>query len=479
MLILSLLILLGSTDVVYPPLSKTGPVKLGVFLQGGKVPIEYYNKTITSIQQQTQAQLWMAVPDFSYLGNLCIVTGPLAVRHQVSSAIAAANKQAGTTFKPEDTIIFGHSLGTTCAGFLRGEGYAGFALFGGCAPYKQFNSVEEPTYCLTGELDLGMIPVLWSYFLTEVEALSEKQGSLPLAMKTAAIGLIPKMCHLDFCPGYYDLSLHFTSELEPEDATNQIGLAVSSWLHLQFGVRDDMDTLMKYYDNAQNILSPYRRAAAIQNTTWCERAQQVMTHPSDDQWNKITVNTTFLKIDNEIELEHLHTAVIPNADNTSFVVNVGGMSEYDRGRSTMISQGLVLSPASATDVACKMVSRDKLGQAFGEKWEIDRTCMDVNKDALLIANELMQNTHIQDRFNRIGKQVKLIEDSSTVAGPQWCFTKLGWKEKDDHVEVQSVTLVSPLSSSFYPGNHYCKLLSPARVIEWAMAWGLPKNVSAH
>jgi len=478
MFALLLFLIAGLSDNIFPPLVKEGPLKLAIFLPGGKVPIEYYNKTVIAIQQQTKAQLWMAVPDFSYLGNLCIVTGPLAVKHQVSAVISEVNKQSGQTWKPEDIFIFGHSLGTTCAGFLRDQGYAGFALFGGCAPYKSFTSLAEPTYCLTGELDLGVIPVIWSYLLDETERLSEKT-SLPAAMKRSAVGLIPKMCHLDFCPGFYNTDLHFTSEMDPKEATHQISIAVSSWMHVQLGVQDDMDTLMKYWDNAQNVLMPYRKATTIQNTTWCGRAQQVMTHPSDEQWSKVSINDTFLTIDNEIQLEHLHTSVLPNADNTSFVINVGSMVEYPRGRNTFVGQGLVLSPASVTDLACKMVSRDKLGQSFGETWDIDRTCRDVNDDALEIATQLMTGTNTGERFKRIGKQFKLMNDSSTVAGPQWCFTKLGFNEKDDHVEVQSVTLVSPLSSSFFPGNHYCKLLSPARVIEWAMAWGLPKNVSAH
>merc|ERR1711998_241899 len=54
-----------------------------------------------------------------------------------------------------------------------------------------------------------------------------------------------------------------------------------------------------------------------------------------------------------------------------------------------------------------------------------------------------------NRWTKQGRQFQTEKDSSTFAGPQWVFAS----------------------------NYYCKLLSPAKVIEWVMTKGLTKRLS--
>jgi len=229
-------------------------------------------------------------------------------------------------------------------------------------------------------------------------------------------------------------------------------------------------------------LRPYRTAAQVQNSTWCgEFGQKTLIHIDESTWDNVDLDQTFLTVDDPFQIEHQHTSCELN-DEGNLYINVSSMAEYDIGRAVQVSQGLVLSTASATDLACKMVSRDKVGDVLGDALSNDRTCKDLNQVAVDYAMDLMAGNDITstyDRFKEIGYKIVLKDDKMITIGPQWCLTKLSWKEdaKNEQVTVQSAALLSPITSSIYPGNHYCKLLSPVRVVEWAMSWGLPHNVT--
>jgi len=54
------------------------------------------------------------------------------------------------------------------------------------------------------------------------------------------------------------------------------------------------------------------------------------------------------------------------------------------------------------------------------------------------------------------------------AGPAWIKESLQYKETDECMEISSVKIDTALDSKLFPGVHYCKLLSPARVVDWVM-----------
>lgn len=70
------------------------------------------------------------------------------------------------------------------------------------------------------------------------------------------------------------------------------------------------------------------------------------------------------------------------------------------------------------------------------------------------------------------------------AGPLWIWTYMNYLEEKDQsgrdvVTVQAPMMKTPLdySVSAAAGFHYCKILSPARVLEWMMVDGLRKQRS--
>ena len=77
------------------------------------------------------------------------------------------------------------------------------------------------------------------------------------------------------------------------------------------------------------------------------------------------------------------------------------------------------------------------------------------------------------RFARRGLNFTFADDSSTFAGPQWVFlSSLSFKASATGVTVSSPRLYSSITSKIYPGNFYCKVLSPAKALEWVQSKGL-------
>jgi len=85
------------------------------------------------------------------------------------------------------------------------------------------------------------------------------------------------------------------------------------------------------------------------------------------------------------------------------------------------------------------------------------------------------------------------EQTPSNIGPYWVFVeKLSEKiqqkkvDEDDKsttynsLSATSPILFSPITSKVYPGNHYCKLQSPMRLLEWVMTGslkGLPMRMA--
>ena len=55
-----------------------------------------------------------------------------------------------------------------------------------------------------------------------------------------------------------------------------------------------------------------------------------------------------------------------------------------------------------------------------------------------------------------------------VVRPAWIHESLELKFNDTCMVASSVKISTTLDSNLFPGVHYCKLLSPARVVDWMM-----------
>lgn len=149
--------------------------------------------------------------------------------------------------------------------------------------------------------------------------------------------------------------------------------------------------------------------------------------------------------------------------------------------------------AGAKDVSCKMVSGDAIAKAGGMKegeyWPEKSpkvTCRDVNKQSIQRAIQQLQKQWPESisRQTAQGRQISTMPDSSNFAGPQWVFlSELKFDEGKTNTDVSiplkvtSPYIYSNIESKIWPGNYYCKFLSPAKAIEWIQTRGLTKRFS--
>ncbi len=69
-------------------------------------------------------------------------------------------------------------------------------------------------------------------------------------------------------------------------------------------------------------------------------------------------------------------------------------------------------------------------------------------------------------------------------GPAWLCASLQYNDAGDHVEIVSTKLVTEVHPVLptqpftnWAGNHYCKVLSPAKVVEWVYVDSLRAKIA--
>mmetsp|Transcript_121260 Transcript_121260/g.343558 ORF Transcript_121260/g.343558 Transcript_121260/m.343558 type:complete len:177 (+) Transcript_121260:2-532(+) len=138
----------------------------------------------------------------------------------------------------------------------------------------------------------------------------------------------------------------------------------------------------------------------------------------------------------------------------------------------------ILAPSysGAKDISCKLVSADRVAQQFGVAGHFPQerpaaTCGDINQWSIDTAGALLSEhwPAAVQRWRRRGRGITVEEDASTFAGPQWVFAsslKFDEGRGQGSAVVRSPELYSNIESKIYPGNYYCKVLSPAKAVEW-------------
>ena len=135
------------------------------------------------------------------------------------------------------------------------------------------------------------------------------------------------------------------------------------------------------------------------------------------------------------------------------------------------------APLSAFEMKAKVKSRQVTWDAAGLNGTgaDDKNmsiCRSVNEAAwtwaLAHAEQGVREHHAAN-----GLPLVMVDDKEApigITGPTWIKKELVYTKMADRVEVQSWAFVvgkSPITSKFIPaGMHYCKLLSPARAMEW-------------
>jgi len=122
---------------------------------------------------------------------------------------------------------------------------------------------------------------------------------------------------------------------------------------------------------------------------------------------------------------------------------------------------------AAKSVDCKMVDATRVAQQLGVTTDTTVQCLEVNKKAIEVAKKLLPSSVVQTHESS-GRPFCLKDDAGVPfsIGPLWVKKAITLTDTAKSLEVTSTKLISTIHSLICPGNHYCKLLSPARAMDW-------------
>ena len=133
---------------------------------------------------------------------------------------------------------------------------------------------------------------------------------------------------------------------------------------------------------------------------------------------------------------------------------------------------------SALEIATKMVSRQKAFNVTGDGNSPDSLddgdrCAAINRKAIEFALKQGCSEQCRSRYESQGIPLRAVPDRKPFppAGPWWIFNYLSFQHNDTShtMDVSSwYAFYSTSGLKYGAGNHYCKLLSPARALEWIM-----------
>jgi len=193
------------------------------------------------------------------------------------------------------------------------------------------------------------------------------------------------------------------------------------------------------------------------------------------------------------EMMDTHPFHLPHIFNTcdkpdaSCVLNVTSVTEPLHMAGALWPPSSASQPLSVYELRTKLKSREAIytnAKVPGAGPDLDKStkvCASINNAAYEWAVEHAEES-VRQRFKSKGEPFVVVDDVEAtigITGPEWIKDALVYKRVTDktsptgtHVEIQSWKFVVGNTNGgsvpwFLPvGMHYCKLLSPARAMEW-------------
>lgn len=490
----------GDQHIVLKPSNATAtatlPEKMLVYIPGGDVPNDKYVATAQSIQRATEQhlRLWVVIP--AVFRRLCIITcsapSLCGVLHEaVEGALSLAKDQGWTRgVDSKDMWIAGHSLGGVCANTLfqadhpgASVPYAGMMVMGSyvdkTGAYDLIN-YPVPLLTLNTELDGGLArpgktAVWWRQYLELEGSKGERQ-----ALTEKPVVVLPRMNHSNFCPGF-DVPGDLLAEVDQVTATASIGKVAGAFLLLNVeGVvqqaKDDAAQLLQQKIQwTRGLMTPYLKAQEMERmaadtavsaagaSPFCAEAQRLLSAISGPASDRLVVADGFRVA--STELEHCHPNWTVAEGSSKVLVRTCSHTDYYRD---IDNTGSI---TAASEIACKLHSADRIAQLLNVSVSQPRpSCKDGNRHAVELAESLAAPATLE-RFRRSGRGWCFLDDTPTPfgIGPVWIFTEsLKLTENATCLSMSSPVISTALDGHIYPGSLYCKMLSPARALDWMM-----------
>lgn len=486
------LLVLSSTDVIIQPIKQGRNHVAIIFLPGFGVPPERYVPLFEQVQSISSDSVWIAIPAF--FNDIPL----LQIRPTVIDEILSKLSTAGM---PINTKIFlgGHSLGSLTSQelALRYQNRIAGQILTSAYLLSQYQLSQTmypvSTLILSGELDgLTIVTrVIESFYF--YSAYPHFTLIIPgMNHMGPASGLPPPRVLLNDLP----------SEINQTTAHQQLAILISDYINMILNNRTTSPLLEYHLHQTKQFSQPYLKALNLEgsyhltlpcyNTTenkcqsgspWSEYAQEIISGlpkkvqlKISDQFNG--QSDQYPRLDNQCSSERF-------SHNCVLVIHTVTENIYDG----------MESKSAALEMRVKMISRQTLLHAtYGKQHDFNQTdgqslCSLINQDSLKWA---MKNAgkKSNQRYEDFGRKLIIGDDIDSSSNEStWIQTPLvsdlinsyriifcsDFKQYNFTVNsegqriaiVQSPTYRTVKScESEIDGFHFCKLLSPARTLEW-------------
>jgi len=227
---------------------------------------------------------------------------------------------------------------------------------------------------------------------------------------------------------------------------------------------------------------------------WIKRAQWILSGMEELQKEGFTMNVenSFVELDSLPPLKELHhPRLIVDPVNHPKQINITTCSQNNWKLLDRLFDG-GFDYTSSNEIGTKLYSRqctfikaaNKTREQAPDSIDSDKLCSDVNKDAYKWALNITGAATLE-RYMKYGQKYKFVNDSIRSTGFTFSYFLLEFNEnyKTGEVEVCAPSFITtidyPVIPIFAPEGsgcyHYCKFISPARVIEWIYVDSLRKN----
>lgn len=423
---------------------------------------------------------------------------PLEIDGGVQRVIAALKSKGMNT-----SLLFfaGHSSGGIIVQDYVNRSASGLILMGSFLLRKYDNgSFVVPTLTVSGELD-GLCRVtrsMESYYRWILGA-----NATNMSITDYPVVVVPGMNHFQFASGTNVPPLvkerDLKSEISLDVAHSTVAALVTSFIETHLRNESARLYLEKSVEATGKFIQPLLDAYLLEgfyhfvhpcydekpsrNCTvgcgWTGVAQQIM---GGDRARIFAVDA-FHPVDqiNPIHLPHIHNNCSLNQKDCVLNITTVSQNTYN----LLDSLDTAFFETSANQIEAKLKSRQSVMEAIGYT-NVDFNTTDGSSLCKLINQAAYDwalnatNPKTIARFDKFGVPMVMGEDLGPYnIGPLWIWNPLKFENTENSsgekiLLVRSVMLRTP-TQYFIPlsaGFHYCKLLSPARAIEWIYVDGL-------
>lgn len=135
---------------------------------------------------------------------------------------------------------------------------------------------------------------------------------------------------------------------------------------------------------------------------------------------------------------------------------------------------------AASDIGAKFKSRAAIYHYFNETMDVNETtCQELNQMAYKYVRENFSGDKaVLDLYDQIGQPIEFIEDTNSPSGILWVNEGSTYTNTTESYQVSARQLLSDVDFIVpkAAGMLYCKLMSPARILEWIMVDGLKQKM---